>query len=465
MRKDLWEPTLYVKRQGNVGTHKTLYGDSVTAHRPGTLVETREYIKQYEDVSGFEIFGQLNFNLQYMNEYKPIGWQYKLISSWSIDIETKVPEDANGTTYFPTPENADGDILLITLTNMHTGVCFTWGSQEVYHGKDTHYTQCPDEYTLLKLFLQFWEQKKIDIITGWKIAQFDIPYLYNRIKRIMGEESVKRLSPWGRVYYKNNVFKGRLEHTTVIVGISVLDYIDLYKKYIPTKQESYSLGHIAQEELGHTKVDHSEYASFNEFWQSDWQKFTHYNVVDTTLVKQLDDKLRLIELVLTMAYEANINYEDVSSPVKLWDAIITNYCLDRGIVLPQQQKEKGQLLDGAYVKAPVPGWYKSVVALDATSLYPSIIMTNNISPETWQGNCGLGIDDFLAGVPVEVDENFVVTAAGAVYSKDKRGILPELVEHYMKLRKQAKHSMLTLEQELEDVKTELAARGISYKQT
>jgi len=450
MRKDAWEPTLYVKRSGET-PFKTLYGDAIHAHRPGSIVETRDYVKQYDGVSGFEIFGQLNYSLQYMNEYKPTGWMYKLLSAWSLDIETKVPEDEDGKTYFPTPQNVDGEVIAITMVNMHTGEAFTWGLNP-YNGKDTNYLHCPDEYTLLKLFIQFLEQKKPDLITGWNIAQFDVPYLHNRIKRIMGDESVKRLSPWYRVSYREKTFMGNLEYEVTITGISILDYIDLYKKYMLVKQESYSLGHIAQEELGHTKVDHSEFGTFNEFWQKAWEKFIYYNVIDTQLVRQLDNKLRLIELVLTLAYEANVNYEDVASPVKLWDAIIANYCLEKNIVLPQQQREQSQSLEGAYVKDPVPGWYHSVVSLDATSLYPSIIMTNNISPETWIGNCGANIEEFLADKNIDVDENFIVTPAGAVYSKEKRGILPELVEHFMSLRKATKREMLDLEQVYENTK-------------
>lgn len=460
MRKDAWSPTLYVRGAAEGSDFHSLYGDEVHAVMPGSIPECKEFVQQYDGVQGFPIFGQMNYGLQYMHEYNPSGWSYDQISAWGIDIETKVPLDANGKTYFPTPEKADGEILLITMTDMHTGTCFTWGSKP-YNRCDTHYTHCPDEYTLLKLFLQFWEQKKVDIITGWNIDQFDLPYIYNRMLRILGEDSVKRLSPWGRVFYKNKMFLGRLEHTTNITGVSVLDYLVMYKKYILTKQESYSLGHIAMVELGHTKVDHSEYASFNDFWEQDWEKFTHYNIVDTTLVRDLDNKLKLIELVLTMAYEAHINYEDVSSPVKLWDAIINNYCMERNVVLPQQERERGQHLDGAYVKEPVPGWYKNVVSLDATSLYPSIIMTNNISPETWRGNCGMNIDDFLANKPVEVDDDYIVTAAGAIYAKDKRGILPELVEHFMKKRKAAKSEMLRLEQVYEDTHDEKLVNQIA----
>lgn len=462
MRKDQWEPTVYVtgKPPGPALEFKTLDDRTVYAKRPGTIPECRDYLQQYDGVQGFEIFGQLNWSLQYMNEYKPTGWQYKLIQSWAIDIETASEVDDKGVTHFPDPKNANGEIKLITLINMHTGEKFTFGDAP-YSGKDTHYTDGGNEFTMLKLFIQFWEQRRIDIITGWHILGFDIPYLYNRIVKVLGEEWVKKLSPWGRVSCKVRVFNGKEEFQVNITGISILDYLDLYKKYVFTPQESYSLQHIAQSELGHTKLDHSKWKSFDEFWQKDWNGFISYNCVDAELIKQLDDKLNLIGIVLTVAYDAKINYEDVSSPVKVWDAITANYCLEKGIAVPQGKHQTAQVLDGAYVKDPVVGWYHSITSLDATSLYPSIIMTNNISPDTYVGNNGWTIDDFLAGDVSPEASEYVVTPAGAIYSKKKQGIMPELVEKYMADRKKAKREMLRLEQEYEDTKDKSLKSRIS----
>ena len=341
---------------------------------------------------------------------------------------------------------------------MHDGKVYTWGTKP-YAGNDTHYTYCVDEANLFRMFLLFWEQRGIDVITGWNIDQFDIPYLINRITNVIGEEQAKRLSPWGRVSVREKVFQGRDEYDCEILGVSILDLMNLYKKFTYIKQEAYSLGFIAEVELGHTKVDHSEYATFNDFWRQDWDKFTRYNVVDAQLVRQLDGKLRLIELALTMAYDARVNYLDVFSPVKFWDAVIHNYCLERDVVLPQQQRERSMALDGAYVKEPNPGWYTDGGSVDATSLYPSIIMNNNISPETWIGNIGMTVEEALAHKPHGITDQ-VVTPVGAIYSKDKRGVLPELVEYFMKRRKQVKTEMLRLEQEYEKVKAEMVRRGL-----
>jgi DNA polymerase elongation subunit (family B) len=468
LRKDRWFPAIYVKGQPKdpqALSVKTLYGDDAYEMLPGSIRETKDFVEQYKGVSGFDIYGQLNYSLQYMNRYQCTGWDYKKISAWSIDIETAVPVDESGKTYFPDPENADGEILLITLCNMHSGQCFTWGTKE-YSGKDTHYTLCASESQLIRLFLEFWQQRRPDIITGWNICGFDLPYIINRATRIIGAESIQKLSPWGKAGTKSKQFNGQTEWDTQILGVSILDYIDLYKKYIFTKQESYSLGHIAQEELGHSKVDHSEYGSFTDFYSKAWPKFVFYNIIDTLLVKQLDDKLKLIELVLTIAYEAKINYEDVASPVKTWDAIISNYCLQQGIVLPQQRRELQSPLDGAYVKEPKPGWYKNVVSLDATSLYPSIIMTNNISPETYVGKIeDLDIESFLKKPQLDASDSVCITPVGAMYSKSQRGILPVLVEHFMTSRKQAKTEMLRLEQEIENTSDEALKNQLDQRRS
>jgi DNA polymerase elongation subunit (family B) len=459
LRKDDWSPALYVKgnpKDVDQQQFKTLYGDTAYKIQPGSVRECKDFVEQYKGVANFEIFGQLDYTLQYCNEYKPTGWDYKHISAWAIDIETAIPVDENGKTYFPEPNTVDGEILLITLVNMHTNAAFTFGSR-AYSGEGTHYTHCANEQQLLKLFLEFWQQRKVDIVTGWNINQFDLPYVINRVIRVLGEEAAKRLSPWNRVSCREKEFNGNKEYRTDILGVSCLDYIELYKKYIFVKQESYSLGHIAQEELGHTKVDHSEFGSFTDFYTKAWNKFVFYNIKDTTLIKALDDKLKLIELVLTVAYEAKINYESVSSPVKTWDAIISNYCLDQGVVLPQQRRETAHSLDGAYVKEPIPGWYYNVVSLDATSLYPSIIMTNNISPETYLGKIDMDIDTFLKKPDLGVDSDKIITPVGAIYDRTKRGILPVLVEHFMKLRRDAKNEMLRLEQELEDLTAQINA--------
>jgi DNA polymerase elongation subunit (family B) len=457
-----FKPILYVKTTEETGYRSLIEDEPVKPIEFESMTAAKEFIEQYDSVSGFPIFGMTDYVRQYLGREK-YEWEYKQLSIWSFDVETTVPEDENGDTEFPEPIDAKGEVLLITLTNLHTGRSFTFGSKP-YSGQDTRYMDCGDEKTLLRRFLEFWQQIDVDIITGWNIDQFDIPYLITRITDVLGEDFAKQLSPWGIVRCTNKEFNGRLEYNTELAGISILDYMVLYKKYILTKQESYSLANISEVELGHTKLDHSEYKTWKEFHTIGWQdKFVPYNVVDALLVKQLDDKLNLIRIVVTVAYKAGINFEDVSSPVKTWDSIIHNTLLSENVVIPQPSRARLQPLDGAYVKEPVPGRYRNVSSIDATSLYPSEIITNNISPETYVGNVGTTIEDFLNGSTTAIfgDDEYVVTPAGARYSRKIRGILPRLMIQYMSDRRATKNEMLRLEQEIENIEAELKKRNQS----
>lgn len=246
-----WNPTVYVSdRSGTESEFRSLYGDNVKSVQPGSIRETRDFVKKYDGVDGFEIFGQLNYALQFMGERYPwdITPDVSKLSIWSIDIETRIGES------FPEPSLADCEIILITLQNVNTGRCYTFGSKP-YEGTDTKYANCKNEYNLLKLFLQFWRQVDPDIITGWNIETFDIPYIANRIDRILGEGESKKLSPWDICKVDKLFVKGNEEVTCSIPGVAILDYLALYKKFTYVKQESYGLKFIAEEELGHTKLD------------------------------------------------------------------------------------------------------------------------------------------------------------------------------------------------------------------
>ena len=250
-----------------------------------------------------------------------------------------------------------------------------------------------------------------------------------------------------------------------IGGISQLDYLDLYKKFTYKAQESYRLDYIAEVELGQKKLDHSEFDTFKDFYTKGWQKFCAYNIKDVELVDRLEDKMKLIELALTMAYDAKVNYNDVFSQVSMWDTIIYNYLKDRNIVIPPKTKsEKSEKYAGAYVKEPVPGVYDWVVSFDLTSLYPSLIMQFNISPETL-------LEEKIKNVSVDKIihkqvnfgnlENKCVTANGCLYDKTKRGIFPELVEKIFNDRQFYKKKMLSAKQEYEKKKTKELEKEIS----
>jgi len=247
----------------------------------------------------------------------------------------------------------------------------------------------------------------------------------------MGEKYAKRFSPWGIVRRNEIRIQGRDNIAYDIAGVSIMDYLDLYRKSPATpNQESFRLDHIALMELGQQKLDHSEFDTFREFYTKNWQKFVDYNIVDVELVDKLEDKLKLIDLCCTRAYDAKINFSDVAFQVRTWDAIIFNYLKKKNIVIPQKDRnQKDEKYAGAYVKEPKPGKYDWVVSFDLNSLYPHLIMQYNISPETLldQKHPSATVDRLL-NQEITIDGDYAVCANGAQFTKDKKGFLPELME-------------------------------------
>jgi DNA polymerase elongation subunit (family B) len=449
-----FKPTIYIKAEN--GDFTGLYGESLKSVQPGSIRETKDFVEKYKNVDGFEIFGQLNYTLQYLNTFSVVEWQFGHVNAYSIDIEVQPPLDENGNPAgFPKPEHANGIVDLITIQNIHTEQCYTWGLGPKPATADTYtrYTQCKDEYSLLKSFVETWEQFGIEIITGWNSNFFDLPYLINRITKICGDVMVKRLSPWGQVRCDVKEYKGKKELEFSIVGVQCIDYIDLMKKFTYGGRESWKLDSIAQEELGDEKLK-SPADSLDQMRKEYPDTYVLYNVHDVRLVTKLEKKMKLIELAMTLAYKAKINFEDVYSPVKMWDAIIANKLLSENIVVPQRKTSGTPAfgIEGAYVKTPIPGFYEWVSTLDGTSLYPSLIMTLNISPESYLGMTDSTVDKCVSGFYMNDNPDICMGANGALYDRKKRGIIPRLMEEYMVDRKKAKKEMLSLQQVQEDMK-------------
>jgi DNA polymerase elongation subunit (family B) len=274
------------------------------------------------------------------------------------------------------------------------------------------------------------------------------------LERVLGEKWKKSLSPWNRVLEREIEIHGRKHISYEINGVAILDYLDLYKKFTYSAQESYRLDHIANVELGQAKIDHSEYENFKEFYTKDWQKFVEYNIVDVELVDRLEDKMKLIELALTLAYDAKVNLSDVYSQVRMWDTLIYNDLKKRNIVVPPKiSSSKNDQYAGAYVKEPIPGGYDWVVSFDLNSLYPHLIMQYNISPETLveRRHPTVTVDKLLSK-EVEINGEYAVCANGAQYRKDIHGFLPEMMQRIYDDRSIYKRKMLAAKQNLEHTK-------------
>ena len=426
-----FRPTFYVPTKKKRSKWKTLDGQLVEPIKPGTIKDCREFIDKYSQVQGFNVFGNERYVHQYIAENYPedeIKFDLSKIKLVTIDIEVAAESG------FPDVFNVAEELLLITIQDYNTKFITTFGSRPYKtnpNRKNYRYVDCHNEKGLIETFLSWWQQHTPEVVTGWNCELYDIPYLVGRVERLMGEKYAKRFSPWGIVRRNEIRIQGRDNIAYSIAGVSIMDYLDLYKKSPATpNQESFRLDHIALMELGQQKLDHSEFDTFRDFYSGNWQKFVDYNIVDVELVDKLEDKLKLIDLCCTRAYDAKINFTDVAFQVRTWDAIIFNYLKKKNIVIPQKDRnQKDEKYAGAYVKEPKPGKYDWVVSFDLNSLYPHLIMQYNISPETLldQKHPSATVERLL-NQEIEIEGDYAVCANGAQFKKDKKGFLPELME-------------------------------------
>ena len=447
-----YKPTLFVPVRKQT-QYRSLDGKFLTPMVQETIKDAKEFVDQYSNQPGM-LYGFTRWPYQWISDnFKgEINWDISKIQVATIDIET---ESENG---FPQVDHPIERVNAITLKNHQSKKFVVFGLHDWNTDRDDiTYIRCNTEDELLQRFIGFWSANYPDVITGWNSRFFDIPYLVNRIKVRLGEDEIKKLSPWGSVF-NADVFRMGRKHTAFdLVGISQLDYLELYQKYTYSAQESYRLDHIGFVELGKAK-NTNPYETFREWYQKDYQSFIDYNIMDVELVDALEDKMKLIDLQLTMAYYAKCNYNDVYSQVKMWDIIIYNYLREKNIQVPfQVRQEKKEAFAGAYVKDPQIGLHKWVVSFDLNSLYPHLIMQYNISPETIVGMSEThpGVDGMLYKETVTdhlPDLNQTMTPNGALFSRERHGFLPELLYSMYNERSAFKKKMLQVTQEYENTK-------------
>ena len=459
-RKVRYSPTLYAPVNSPT-EWKTLKGQYVTPIQHNTIKEAKEWVENYKNQPEL-VHGSTMYSYNYIADEYPnrINYDVDQILIVTIDIEV---ECENG---FPSPEAAAEPLLSITVKNHQSKKFVVWGVGKFQNDRDdVTYVECSDELHLIKEFLSFWESHQPDIITGWNTEFFDIPYLCNRIEKLCGEDEVKRLSPW-RSVFSREVFKmGRKHQVFDIQGVSHLDYFDLYRKFTYTAQESYRLDHIAFVELGDRK-DGNPYETFSEWYQKDFQSFIEYNIMDVEIVDRLEDKMKLIELCLTMAYDAKVNYMDVLGSTKYWDILIYNYLREKNIVISQKKhNSKAEKFEGAYVKDPQVGMHKWVMSFDLNSLYPHLIMQYNISTETLVAQekvPNMSVDKLLnKEVDTSILKGVTLTPNGALFKTNKQGFLPELMQSMYNDRSKFKKLMLEAQQDYENTKDPKLLKDIS----
>ena len=424
-----YHPTIFIPSREK-SKYKTIEGKPLAPIKPGTIKETRDFIRKYDGVENFQIHGMNAYRYSWIYDNFPkdkgIDYDFSLLTIATIDIEVG---SSHG---FPDPTSAIEEVQAITIGTGGKYSVFGCGEFNS-NDENVEYFQCSDENHLIQEFISFWERLSPDIITGWNIQGFDIPYLYNRIVRLYSVKEARRLSPWNRIHERVTNFRGKEVIFHDLIGIAVIDYIDVYRRNAPPA-ESYRLDYIASIELGERKLSFEEYGNLFTLYKENFQKFIEYNIKDVQLVERLEEKKKLIEMVVALAYEAKVNYQDTFGMVMMWEVILANDLMNRNIVVPpKNDNTKNKAYTGAYVKEVQTGMHKWVVSFDLNSLYPHLIMQYNVSPETILTGVTqqCGVENLLEkriDLSKFYDKDITIAASGQAFRKDEQGFLPRIMQ-------------------------------------
>lgn len=458
-RKVRFKPSLYVRSKANA-THKSLIGNiPLGATRFDSMSEARKFTQQYEGVHGFEICGTTNYVSQFIQEEYPgdVKFDINKINICSFDIEVDISSG------YADINEADKMITSIAYKSSKSSTYHLLGMKAFDKHKtltgvdpeDIAFMQFDTEVALLQRFIQIWRTEYPEVVTGWNVEYFDVQYIVTRIIRLLGEEAAKKLSPWGTITPSSITKFGKEQNTYKISGMTVIDYMDAFKKfgYKYGPQESYKLDHIAHVILGEKKLDYSEYGSLTALWEQNPQLYLDYNLKDTWLIQRFEDETGLLALVMTVAYGGGVNYSDAFGTVGIWETTIYRRLMADNVV-PHLKGGPGARagdLVGGYVKDPKVGMHPWVVSFDLNSLYPHLMLQYNLSPETYveEHREYISQEMVLSG-DYQNKTDFATCANGACFRKDKLGIIPEIIDEYYNRRSLIKKEMLKVEQQLED---------------
>ena len=478
VREVAYKPCMFAHAPEEQATkYLDIYGKGCVKKTFDTMRDASNWKKRMEDI-GLEALGMDDYKLSYLSDTyrKDIKYDVSKIRIANFDIEVTSPDG------FPEPAQAKHPIDAIThydsiddkfyvfdLLVSPYGTVEEWsikiaeklqeeGGDEVPKEIINKIVYLPfsDEKEMMLEYLNFWQQKTPVILTGWNVETFDIPYVYNRYKNLFGESTAKRLSPHRKTRVKviENMYGAR--EIITLFGISVLDYIDLYKKFSFTNQPSYSLDYVSEYELKVGKLKYD--GPISKLRETNHQRYISYNIIDVYRVVQIDMKRQFILLSLDMGYYAKMQIQSVFSPIKTWDAIIFNSLKEQGKVIPQARSHVVQPYPGAFVKEPIPDAYKYVMSFDLTSLYPSIIRQVNVSPETIAGTFNVHpLHEYITGTAPRPSDTYSCSPNGMMYYKDREGVIPTEITKVFLQRKQHKGYMLAAQRNGELIKEALGA--------
>lgn len=426
--------------------------------------------REYGSSCNVKLYGYPRWEYSCVDEEYPceeIPYNFSDLRVLYLDIEVQ------SDTHYSTVSNPDQEVILVQLQMLDK--CYILGTK-FYESYDENliYIQCKDEVDMLRKFVRLFRKLDPDIISGWNSAGYDIPYLKTRFDVLDMADTFKRLSPFNMINESEEEVFGKMQLRIELMGIQHLDYIHLIKKFDLKKYENYKLGTVAQEILKKTKVEYE--GSLADLYVTDYNEFVRYGLVDTNLVKEIEDEKNLIQLVVMVAYMDKVNFIDTFSQVRMWDnKFMVELKYKYNVQVPytiakessEFQEESDEKFEGAYVFEPEPGKYDNVMSDDVQSLYPSIMIACNASPETYKGNHNKDVNFFLGDTTEYNDylfrNNYTTLANGSVFTREYQGFVPAIIDAVFRMRVEAKNIMTAAKTMAEEIEKELKNRGSNPK--
>ena len=475
-----FKPYLYVDSPR--GQYLSIFEQPVEKVEFNTPGQRTKFVKSYGSKRYYENFDVAQQFLldHFWDKYDKPGFDSNPLRILFFDIE--VDETADGS--FPEASIAPSEINIITAYDSIEKKYFVF-SKNSYTGKDLGdnvvYQNCTTERGLLNAFIEFWKSNDYpDIVTAWNLNRFDMPYIVNRIRKVFDEEKLLELSPYGNFYESLDKDKFNREYTKYnFAGVTILDHIDVYAKYKITKQESYKLDFIAQQELGVGKVDYQGEKNIYEFMRKHWNTFVEYNVRDVELLVKLEEKTNYFKILRLQGYGGCCNFDKGMMTIPGTNGALAIRCRQKNRVLhtfirdinPDEEKP------GGYVSLRA-GFGRFLMTCDASSLYPSVAMSLNISPETKVGmayfnnnNPYFGNDDDVCKIVLTRDGlkyelkrfqykkfikemNYCVAPNGCIFRQDIEGIFPQYMREEFAKRKKDRSQIFEIDRKLETINDE-----------
>ena len=442
--------TRYAYEKADRGEFQSIYGDRLT--------KVYKFKKDDADLFESDVAETTRVLVDTYSDSDELSKGHVILTyDIEVEMESGLPDTQkaeNGITSIALHDSATNEYYVLVMDKT--------GKMEEKKTKKALVLPFRDERDLLAKYLELYEMINPSIVTGWNIDYFDTPYLYNRIKRLLGERQANRLSPIGECFwspYRQRFF---------MAGVSYLDYISLYKNYNYGELPNYRLDTIGTIELGKGKIEYQ--GNLDQLFRDDIEKFIEYNLVDVEIVVELDKKLQFIDLCRGICHAGHVPYEDFVYSSKYLEGALLTYLRRRNLVAPNKPSDRRERMEalkergddkfiGAYVKDPIVGKYDWVYDLDLTSLYPSIIMTLNISPESkvgkinnWDANKFIKgeVDTYTIGDDTITKENlrkylddskFSVSSNGVLYRTDSVGCIPGILDLWFQQRVEYKNEM------------------------